>query len=206
MVHSLRIGISLALAFLLSAGAATAQNRDERGRSEAARPPAAQAERQPAPQAERHQGPSSYKQPTEPKGWNQRPTLAQQGQQTVAPSRGPATVNQRPTLAQEGQRPVAPSRGPATVNRATYQHNYQAARNYKIGPYHPPAGWAPRRWAYGQILPPAYWASEYIIADYWLFGLEVPPFGYEWVRDGADAIMVSTADGQILQVEYGVFA
>jgi len=107
------------------------------------------------------------------------------------------------------QRPAEPkgwNARPAQMNRAEYQHNYQAARSYKIGPYHPPAGWAPRRWAYGQILPRVYWAPEYLIADYWLFGLEVPPPGYEWVRDGADAIMISTTTGEILQVEYSVFA
>jgi Ni/Co efflux regulator RcnB len=92
------------------------------------------------------------------------------------------------------------------VNRTTYQHNYQAARNFKIGPYHPPAGWTARHWAYGQILPRAYWASQYILADYWLFALEVPPVGYEWVRDGDDAILVNIVTGEILQVEYGVFA
>jgi Ni/Co efflux regulator RcnB len=94
---------------------------------------------------------------------------------------------------------------PATINRQTYNHNYQAARSYHIGPYHPPAGWAPHRWAYGQILPAAYWTANYILADYWLFGLEVPPVGAEWVRDGDDALLISTANGEILQVEYGVF-
>jgi Ni/Co efflux regulator RcnB len=34
----------------------------------------------------------------------------------------------------------------------------------------------------------------------------VPPVGYEWVRDGNDAILVNTGSGEILQVEYGVFA
>jgi Ni/Co efflux regulator RcnB len=120
--------------------------------------------------------------------------------------------------AQQGERHAGPSnyqrpqepRGwnvrPAQTNRGQYQHNYKAARTYRIGPYHPPGGWMPRHWVYGQILPRPYWAAEYIIADYWLFGLEVPPPGYEWVRDGADAIMVSTVNGEILQVEYGVFA
>ena len=169
MAHPLRIGVSLALALLLAAGAATAQNRDERGRAEESRPPqqGRGEEARPAPQAERHAGPRSYQRPVEPKGWNVRP---------------------------------------ATVNRGEYQHNYQAARNFRIGPYHPPAGWMPRRWVYGQFLPRPYWAPEYLIADYWLFGLEVPPPGYEWVRDGADAILVSTVTGEILQVEYGVFA
>jgi Ni/Co efflux regulator RcnB len=95
---------------------------------------------------------------------------------------------------------------PATVNRGAYQHNFQAARSYSIGPYHRPSGWHAHNWAFGQRLPRAYWASQYILADYWLFALEVPPAGYEWVRDGNDAILVNTSNGEILQVEYGVFA
>jgi Ni/Co efflux regulator RcnB len=95
---------------------------------------------------------------------------------------------------------------PTTANRGSYNHNYQAARTYKVGPYHPPAGWSAQHWAYGQILPRAYWTANYFLSDYWLFGLEVPPVGYEWVRDGADALLVNTATGEILQVEYSVFA
>jgi Ni/Co efflux regulator RcnB len=95
---------------------------------------------------------------------------------------------------------------PATVDRGKYQHNFQAARSYHIGVYHRPAGWVAHRWAYGEVLPRAYWASPYILADYWLFALEVPPVGYEWVRDDTDAILVNVSTGEILQVEYGVFA
>jgi Ni/Co efflux regulator RcnB len=109
----------------------------------------------------------------------------------------------------QGYTRVNPPRGwnqrPATVNKPVYQHNYQAARHFSIGPYHPPRGWVAHHWVYGEILPPAYWASPYIIADYWLFALEVPPVGYEWVRDGDDAILVNVETGEILQVEYGVF-
>jgi Ni/Co efflux regulator RcnB len=93
---------------------------------------------------------------------------------------------------------------PNTVDRPTYQHNFQASRHYRIGPYHHPQGWVARRWAHGEILPRAYWAPQYFIGDYWLFGLEVPPVGYEWVRDD-DALLVSVQTGEILQVEYGVF-
>ncbi len=32
------------------------------------------------------------------------------------------------------------------------------------------------------------------------------PVGYEWVRDGSDALLITTGNGEILQVEYGVFA
>jgi Ni/Co efflux regulator RcnB len=45
-----------------------------------------------------------------------------------------------------------------------------------------------------------------VLADYWLFALEVPPVGYEWVRSGNDALLVNTSNGEILQVEYSVFA
>jgi Ni/Co efflux regulator RcnB len=94
---------------------------------------------------------------------------------------------------------------PKEVDRGAYQHNFQAARSFHIGPYHRPSGWAAHRWAYGQILPRAYFASSYLIADYWLFALEVPPAGYEWVRDDTDALLINTDSGEILQVEYGVF-
>jgi Ni/Co efflux regulator RcnB len=95
---------------------------------------------------------------------------------------------------------------PNTVDRGAYQHNFQAARSFKIGPYRRPPGWSAHRWGYGEILPRAYWASQYVIADYWLFALEVPPAGYEWVRDGNDALLIDTSTGEILQVEYGAFA
>jgi len=95
---------------------------------------------------------------------------------------------------------------PEKFDRATYQHNFRAARSFHIGPYHRPPGWAAHHWAYGQILPRVYWGPQYLIGDYWLFALEVPPAGYEWVRDDTDALLVDTNTGEILQVEYGVFA
>jgi Ni/Co efflux regulator RcnB len=106
------------------------------------------------------------------------------------------------------ERPAEPkgwNARPATVDRGTYQHNFKAARTYHVGPFHPPQGWTQRRWSYGETLPRAYWAPEFFIGDYWLFGLEVPPSGYEWVRDGNDALLVDTNSGEILQVEYDVY-
>jgi Ni/Co efflux regulator RcnB len=95
---------------------------------------------------------------------------------------------------------------PATVDRGAYQHNFQAARAYHAGPWRGPRGWRPHHWVFGEFLPRAYWGPQFILGDYWLFSLEVPPVGYEWVRDGNDALLVSTTTGEILQVEYGVFA
>lgn len=107
------------------------------------------------------------------------------------------------------QRPAAPqgwNARPQQVDRGAYQHNFQAARSYHIGPYRRPPGWTAHRWGYGEILPRVYWGPQYLIGDYWLFGLEVPPVNYEWVRDGNDALLIDTSSGAILQVEYGVFA
>jgi len=95
---------------------------------------------------------------------------------------------------------------PATVDRAAYQHNFQAARAYHVGAYRRPPGWYDHHWVYGEVLPRAFWGPQYLLADYWLFALEVPPVGYEWVREGSDALLVNVTTGEILQVEYGVFA
>jgi Ni/Co efflux regulator RcnB len=121
----------------------------------------------------------------------------------------PAAPRGEPHPAPKAYSRVAEPKGwnqrPAVVDRGAYQHNFQAARTFRIGPYHRPSGWRAEHWHYGEILPAVYWAPEYLIADYWLFSLEVPPAGYEWVRDDDDALLVNTGNGEILQVEYGVF-
>lgn len=89
--------------------------------------------------------------------------------------------------------------------REEYRHNFRADHAFHIGPYHPPVGYAYRRWQYGQILPRPFWVSDYILNDFWLFGLDLPPMGYEWVRYGPDALLISTGNGEIVQVVYGRF-
>jgi Ni/Co efflux regulator RcnB len=136
-------------------------------------------------------------------GW----AAAQHRPENGRPARPPAHGESHP--GPQGYARVTEPKGwnarPQTVDRGSYQHNFQAARNYRIGPYHRPHGWVAHRWAHGQILPRAYWAPEYVIGDYWLFALEVPPAGFEWVRDDDDALLVNVQTGEILQVEYGAF-
>lgn len=133
----------------------------------------------------------------------------QRGQQRQGDQRPGSPRQAEPHPGPRGySRPSEPSGWNARPNAAdpgAYRHNFQAARTYRIGPYHPPRGWAYRSWAYGQILPRAYWGSQYILGDYWLFGLEVPPVGFEWIRSGPDALLIDTRTGEILQVEYSVF-
>lgn len=125
-------------------------------------------------------------------------------------AQGRPPAHGEPHAGPRGYERPAPPHGwdnrPHEVDRGAYQHNFQASRSYHIGVYHRPHGWVAHRWAYGEVLPRVYWAAPYILADYWLFGLEIPPAGYEWVRDDTDAILVNVQTGQILQVEYGVFA
>ena len=134
------------------------------------------------------------------------------GEEPRGPEPAPRTAIRQgePHPGPSGYQRVAEPHGwntrPATVDRSVYQHNYQAARSFHVGPYHRPPGWRVHQWGYGEILPRAYWTSQYILSDYWLFALEVPPVGYEWVRVGNDALLVSTDNGAVLQVEYGVFA
>lgn len=104
-----------------------------------------------------------------------------------------------------GTRPSNWNNRPRTFNRSTYQRNATSARRFHYGSYSRPAGWYYRRWSYGQFLPPAFWVREYWLTDWWLFDLPIPPYGYEWVRYGADALLVNIYTGEILEVEYDVF-
>jgi Ni/Co efflux regulator RcnB len=94
---------------------------------------------------------------------------------------------------------------PRTFNRRAYQRNVWARRKFRHGVYHRPHGWYYRRWTYGQILPFAFFARDYWLNDWWIYDLPAPPYGYEWVRYGDDAILVDIRTGTILQVIYGVF-
>jgi len=188
-------GLSLALAVALLCGAATAaalaqepQQREEHHPAAASRPaaphraaPHAAAPHRAAP----HRAAPNAAAPH---------AAAPRGE----PHRGPQSGH--------GVTPPGENARPRTFNRSAYQRNFQAPRSFRSAPYRRPAGWVARRWTYGQILPRAFWVPQYVIANYWRFGLQVPPIGYDWVRYGADALLVNMTTGQILQVEYGVFA
>jgi Ni/Co efflux regulator RcnB len=90
-------------------------------------------------------------------------------------------------------------------DRRDWSRNARAAQRYRWGAYSRPPGWSYRRWGYGQILPRAYWKRNYWIDSYWSFGLATPPWGYEWVRYGDDAILVDVRSGEILQTQYDIF-
>lgn len=102
-------------------------------------------------------------------------------------------------------RPPEIANRPERMDRDFYRHNFRAPQPYHIGPYHPPHGFNYRRFGYGDILPRIFWAPDYLLSDYWLFGLDMAPMGYEWVRYGPDALLVDVDDGQVVQAVYGLF-
>jgi Ni/Co efflux regulator RcnB len=127
-----------------------------------------------------------------------------------APARAPAPMRApEPERAPRGydrvERPAGAEMRPQQINRQAYNHNFTASRGYHIGPYHAPGGFRYQRWSYGERLPRIYWGQQYWLTDYWLFGLDVPPVGYEWVRYGPDALLIDTTTGEVVQTVYGRF-
>ena len=104
-----------------------------------------------------------------------------------------------------GQQPPLWQQYRANFDPRPYQWNRRAVRVYYVPVYQPPPNWRYQRWIYGQTLPPAYWAQPYWVNNYWDYGLQPPPYGYVWVRNGPDAMSVDVVTGLILNVIYGLF-
>jgi Ni/Co efflux regulator RcnB len=117
----------------------------------------------------------------------------------------PAEPERRPRGYDRIERPRGAEVRPQHLDRPSYNHNFNATRGFRIGPYQPPQGYRYHRWVYGNILPRIYWSRNYWLLDYWLFGLDVPPFGFEWVRYGPDALLIDVNSGEVIQVIYGRF-
>jgi Ni/Co efflux regulator RcnB len=86
-----------------------------------------------------------------------------------------------------------------------YPHAYRSSHRFHGRPYYAPPGFYAHSWAYGEILPQAWFAPDYVIEDWWDFGLPEPPYGYDWVRVGNDALLVDGYSGQIMQVVRDLF-
>jgi len=104
-----------------------------------------------------------------------------------------------------GHRPPDWDAHRANFDRDYWQRNFNAARRYHWRAYVRPHGWYEHRWVFGEILPTLFWTRDYWIDSYTDFGLEDPPYGYVWVRDGDDALLINVETGRILRVVYDVF-
>lgn len=64
----------------------------------------------------------------------------------------------------------------------------------------PQPGYYHHHWGYGDFLPDGWFAPPFWIDDYADYDLPVPPYGYEWVRVGHDALLVDTYTGEVVEV------
>jgi hypothetical protein len=79
---------------------------------------------------------------------------------------------------------------------------------YRAAPYRFPGGyggWDHHSWRRGEWLPQVFIDQAYFINDWYDFGLWQPDYGYEWIRVGADAVLINLADGQVVDVVPGVY-
>jgi Ni/Co efflux regulator RcnB len=91
------------------------------------------------------------------------------------------------------------------VDMRRWHRNFDAPRRFRAGTYNAPRDYHYRRWGYGQRLPRDYYARNYWLMDFVMFGLLAPPDGYVWVRYGPDALLIDVETGEIIQVQYNVF-
>ena len=98
-----------------------------------------------------------------------------------------------------GQRPrYSPTFFPHTFNLGARFH-------WRGQAWYGPQGYYYRPWYYGQILPFGWFASQWWINDYYDYDLPVPPYGYEWVRNGPDALLVDVNTGEVVEDIPGAF-
>jgi Ni/Co efflux regulator RcnB len=179
----------LAVASLLVAGAATAQDQGPRPGDRGQRPGAGQGPNRPT-DAGRGQNGGSRPPPDAGNGHGRpRPPPNQHRPQRPSPPPPP-----RPRPPQWGHRPP---------------HHFLSGGHWRPslrGPaYRYPPGFAYRRWATGAILPPLFLSGAYFYDNYAPLGLGPPPPGYRWVRYGPDLLLVNVVTGRVADVVDGAF-
>jgi Ni/Co efflux regulator RcnB len=220
--------ITAALALCLMGGAASAQDRGDRGhdrggggheerrggppgggfqrgeRGGGRGAPQAQAQPQaPAPGGGFQRGPDRGRAEGERRGFERGPDRGRaEGERRGFDGRGGIAERRDFDRGRGGYQ-----RGPDRDFRAggfLRDHGWRGGR-FRAPSYRYPPGWSYRRWAFGAFLPGVFLAPGYTIGDYWIYGLPAPPPLYHWIRVGPDALLVRYGDGYILDVAYGIF-
>jgi Ni/Co efflux regulator RcnB len=96
----------------------------------------------------------------------------------------------------------------AATHRDRFSHvrrAVHAARRFHAGTYRHPNGWYAHHWVIGNRLPRAWFARDYWLTDWAIYGLWAPIDGLIWVRVGPDAMLVDPVTGAIVAVDYGLF-
>jgi len=97
-------------------------------------------------------------------------------------------------------------RGRPHWQQGRYPPVYRSHQRYRYGGYYrPPIGFYAHSWAFGEILPRGWYGSDYLLEDWWSYGLPYPPLGYDWVRVGDDALLIDSYSGRVVQVVQDIF-
>lgn len=86
-----------------------------------------------------------------------------------------------------------------------YPPIYDSPSRYRGPGWRPPHGYYARAWRFGDILPRGWYGPQYQLLDWWAYDLPEPPYGYDWVRVGRDALLIDGYTGRIVQVVRLVF-
>ena len=108
--------------------------------------------------------------------------------------------NNRPGVNRPGN-----NRPGARPDYSKYRRAVTAPRRFHAGHYRAPRGYSYQRWSYGQRLPSMYYANNFWLSNFLIYGLFAPPPDAVWVRYGPDALLVDRYTGEIISVEYNVF-
>jgi len=147
----------------------------------------------PAPRA----GPMAYV----PQGHADRPHPDDWGQNRPAPD-----THLGRDFGAPGFRPDGADR--PRYNEQYFPHQIRPAQRYHWGgdrEWAGQPGYYHRHWRYGDFLPDGWFGSAFWIGDWASYDLPVPPYGYEWVRVGPDAVLVDTYSGEVVSTVYGLF-
>jgi len=113
-----------------------------------------------------------------------------------------AVVNRTRNVTTNVQRNVTTRK----VDFTSYRKVVQAPRRYRAArAWVAPSGFTYRRFSLGQRIPTGLLAANFFLSNFGSYGLLSPPYGYVWVRDGSDAVLVDRYTGEVIQVQYGLF-
>jgi Ni/Co efflux regulator RcnB len=102
-------------------------------------------------------------------------------------------------------------RGPGAADHhrqwrpGAYPHSFRSGHRFHVRPYIRPPHFYAHIWNFGEFLPQAWYAPEYLIEDWWDYDLPAPPYGYDWVRVGDDALLIDEYDGRVVQAVRDLF-
>lgn len=99
-------------------------------------------------------------------------------------------------------------RGGPRPGAAPFAYQGRTYYRYRVEPYRFPyqyRSWDHHYWRRGEYLPRVFFLPNYFIGDWWAYGLWEPDYGYQWIRVGADAVLVDMATGEVVDVVPGVY-